>query len=182
MTSPNPDPNGSALNLVLTGFMGTGKSTIGRMIAARLNRPFVDMDVEIERRAGQSIPEIFATRGEEAFRQMERDLCRELAGQRGLVIATGGGALVDPTNRERMIASGIVICLQASPEGLLARLRAEASTRPLLHSDDPAARIRELLAARAEAYDALPYHIDTTDLSPEDVMEAVLTLWYRQFT
>ena len=182
MTSSNPDLSRAALNLVLTGFMGTGKSTIGRMIAARLNRPFVDMDAEIERRAGQSIPEIFATRGEEAFRQMERDLCRELAAQRGLVIATGGGALVDPVSRQHMTASGIVICLQASPEALLARLRAEASTRPLLHGDDPAARIRELLDARAEAYDALPYQIDTTGLPPEDIMEAVLTLWHRQFT
>ncbi|MCS7040296.1 MAG: AAA family ATPase, partial [Caldilineales bacterium] len=109
-------------NLVLTGFMGTGKTAVGRAVAARLGRPFVDMDEWIARRAGMSIAEIFARQGEGAFRAMEAELVRELAGQRGLVIATGGGALVDPTNRETFCRTGLVICLTASVEAILARV------------------------------------------------------------
>ena len=181
MDRSTPNTPHSPLNLILTGFMGTGKSTIGRLVSARLGRPFVDMDDEIARRAGQSIPAIFATQGEAAFRQMERDLCLELAGRRGLVIATGGGALLDPGNRAAMIAGGVVICLTASPEALAARLRG-TSDRPLLAAADRAERIRELFAARAEAYAALPHHLDTTSLSPEATVEAVLELWARHST
>ncbi len=171
----------SARNLVLTGFMGTGKSTVGRLVAARLSRPFTDMDAEIERRAGQSIPAIFATQGEAAFRQMERALCLELAAQRGLVIATGGGALLDPTSRQAMLQSGLVICLTATPEALLKRLSADQD-RPLLQAPDPAVRLRELLDARAEAYATLPHHVDTSALSVQETVEAVLSLWRRQYT
>ncbi len=164
------------MNLVLTGFMGTGKTTAGRLVAERLGRPFVDMDALIEQRARQSIPAIFATQGEAAFRSMERDLCRELAAQDGLVIATGGGALLDPVSRALMIASGLVICLEASPDVLLARLQAKAD-RPLLHGAALPERIPALLAARREAYAALPYHLDTSTLTPVETMEAILALW-----
>ncbi len=168
-----------AHNLVLTGFMGTGKSTIGRLVAARLARPFVDMDEVIVQRAGWTIPEIFASAGEEAFRQLEGEVCRDLARQQELVIATGGGALIDPENRQAMTGSGLVICLMATPAAIVDRLRG-ISDRPLLHAPDPASRIRELLVARAAAYEALPHQLDTTTLSPEAAAEAVLALWYQQ--
>ncbi len=164
------------MNLVLTGFMGTGKSTVGRQVAARLERPFVDMDAVIETRAGQPIAAIFAAQGEAVFRQLERALCLELAAQDGLVIATGGGALIPPESRAAMLRSGLVICLTATPEALLARLANEAD-RPLLAAADPQARLRELLAARAAAYAALPFQLDTSTLTPDQVTEAVLTLW-----
>ncbi len=168
----------STLNLVLTGFMGTGKTTVGRIAAARLGRPFIDMDAVIEQQAGMTVAQIFEMQGETVFRQMERALCAELSQKRGLVIATGGGALVDPVNRTAMITSGVVICLTATPEALLARLRGNRD-RPLLHAPDPAARLRELLAARAEAYAALPHHLDTTSLSPEQIAEAIVNLWCK---
>lgn len=165
-------------NLILTGFMGTGKTTIGRMLAERLNHPFVDMDAAIEQRAGQSIPEIFATQGETGFRQLESEVCQELAAQDGLVIATGGGALVDVNNRDTMAANGVIICLTASPEQLIERMK--DTDRPLLQVHDPAQRIRQLLQTRAAAYAALPHHVDTSHLTPEQVMEAILKLWHTQ--
>lgn len=165
-------------NLVLTGFMGTGKTTIGRQLAARLDRRFLDMDDLIEQRAGMSIREIFAVQGENAFRQRERTLCRQLAHEQALVIATGGGTLVDTLNREILGENGVIICLDTDPVVLLERLK-DDMTRPLLHAADPAARLAELLAARRDAYAALPHHIDTTHLSPEQVVEAILTLWQQ---
>ncbi len=172
-------PDAARFNLILTGFMGTGKSTVGRLVAERLDRPFIDMDCVLEQRAGQTIPVIFATQGEAAFRQMERNLCQELAIRQGLVIATGGGTLVDMDNQAQLLASGIAICLDASPEVLLDRLR--VTDRPLLQSPNPEARIQELLASRAAAYAALPHHIDTTPLTPEETAEAIIQLWLSRF-
>lgn len=166
------------MNLVLTGFMGTGKTTVGRLVAEQLGRPFVDMDALIEQRAGLSIPAIFATRGEAAFRRMERELCHELAARDGLVIATGGGALIDPVNRALMIGSGVVICLEASPDVLLARLQMQQN-RPLLDGSALPERIHALLKTRRAAYAALPYHLDTSALTPRQTMEEILALWQK---
>ncbi len=162
-------------NIVLTGFMGTGKTTVGREVARRLGCPFVDMDEVIARRAGKPIPRIFAEDGEEAFRRMEAELCRELGARRGLVIATGGGALVNPENRARMTEGGIVICLEADPEEILRRV-GEDSGRPLLQTPDRRARVAELLAARRPAYAAIPWHVDTTGRPVEEVVEEVLQI------
>ena len=106
-------PSGSEnpLNIILTGFMGTGKTSVGREVARRLGRPFIDMDAEIEARTGKSIPAIFAEEGEAHFRNLEAGLCRELSARRGLVIATGGGTLVNEENRRLMSSGGLVICL-----------------------------------------------------------------------
>jgi 3-dehydroquinate synthase len=159
-------------NLVLTGFMGAGKTTVGRGVAQRLKRPFVDMDAVIAERAGRSIPDIFGQLGEGAFRQMERALCEELAACQGLVIATGGGALVDPRNRDVLARSGILICLDCAVPGLLGRLRG-SSDRPLLWGEAPERRLSELLAARQSAYSSIPHHVDTTDLNLEAVIATV---------
>lgn len=164
-------------NLILTGFMGTGKTTIGRLLAEKVKRPFVDMDDVIIARAGCSIPEIFERQGEGGFRRIEREVCRDLAAQDGLIIATGGGALVEVSNRETMAATGIIVCLTAAPENLVERL--QDTDRPLLQSPDPAQRIRELMQARAAAYAAMPHHINTNHQSPEQTMEAVLALWQQ---
>jgi shikimate kinase/3-dehydroquinate synthase len=165
-------------NLVITGFMGTGKTAVGELVARRLSRPFVDMDAEIEQKAQKPIARIFAEDGEQAFRAMERDLCRALSAQDELVIATGGGALVDPASREAMTAAGNVVCLQCAPAEILRRLteKGEAdgiADRPLLHVDDPAASIEALLEARNEAYAAVPWQIDTTGLTTEQVAAEV---------
>ncbi len=166
---------GTSENLILTGFMGTGKSAVGREVARRLGREFVDMDALIEERAGRPISRIFAQEGEAAFRRMESALCRELAARSGLVIATGGGALLDEANRQIMAASGPVICLQAAPDEILRRL-ASAADRPLLDVPDRRARIAELLAARADAYARIPLQLDTTGLTVAQVADRVLAL------
>lgn len=159
-------------NIVITGFMGTGKTTVGRLTAEQLDRPFVDTDAEIAQHQGMSIPEIFAKEGEQNFRHIERRLCRFLAAQRGLVIATGGGMLVDAGNREVMLACGLVVCLTASPETIVERLKDEADERPLLHGD-----WRALLEQRRAAYEAIPIQIDTSGKMPEQVAQEIVTLW-----
>lgn len=159
-------------NIVITGFMGTGKSTVGKLLAEKLGRPFLDTDEEIVRRVHKTIPEIFAQYGEAEFRHIERRMCRFLAAQRGFVISTGGGMLVDEGNREVMLASGFVVCLSASPEVIAARLAADKSERPLLKGD-----WRALLEKRRLAYEAIPCQIDTTDRTPENIVEEIQGLW-----
>ena len=166
-----------AWNLVLTGFMATGKTRVGREVARRLGRPFVDMDAVIEARAGKSIPSIFADDGEAAFRRMEAELCRELGGESGLVIATGGGALIDAANRQAMMRQGMVICLSSDSDEIQRRLsRNDAADRPLLDVPDPQAEIVRLLAERQDAYAAIPWQVDTTRLSVDAVVEEVIRL------
>jgi shikimate kinase / 3-dehydroquinate synthase len=162
-----------ASNIVLTGFMGTGKTAVGREVAARTGRPFVDLDDLIVQRAGKSIPEIFAQDGEPAFRALEAAICGEMAAPAGLVIATGGGAVVNPANREALAAGGTVICLESDLGTILQRV-GRGDDRPMLASPDRVARIRELLAARAEVYAALPHHLDRTHLTIPATAERVM--------
>ena len=156
-------------NIVITGFMGTGKSTVAEIVARKLNRPFVDMDLEIETRAGFSIPQIFRRQGEAAFRDMERQLVHELALRHGLVIATGGGALVNDDNREMMGRHGLLICLNASKADIRARL-SENQDRPL------AADWERRLDARLGAYASIRHQIVTTGRTPADIAADILAL------
>lgn len=157
-------------NIVLTGFMGTGKSAVGQIIAQRLDRPYVDTDDFIVKGAGRSIADIFAKDGEPAFRYMERRACRFFAGQRGLVISTGGGMLVDASNLAVMLASGLVVCLNASADTIRQRLVAQTG-RPLFAGDWEA-----LLEKRRPAYAAIPHQINTDGKTPEQVAEEVIAL------
>ncbi len=166
-------------NLVLTGFMGTGKSTVGPLAAARLGMQFVDMDPLIEARAGLSVAEIFAAHGEAAFREMETALCHELAQAGGMVIATGGGALLNPVNRALLESTGLIVCLTCDVETIMARV-GTATDRPLLGAEDRAGRVRSLLERRAPIYATLPARVDTTGLTPEEVTEKVVALWREQ--
>ena len=164
-------------NLVLTGFMGTGKTRIGQEVARCLGRDFVDMDAEIEARAGKPIPRIFAEDGEAAFRAMEADLCQELGSQTSQVIATGGGALLSAANREAMMHRGTVVCLTCDADEIERRLsEGDAPARPLLGVPDPRAEIGRLLAARQDAYAAIPWQVDTTGLPVGEVVERVIQL------
>ena len=155
-------------SIVLTGFMGTGKSSVGRLLAARLGLTFVDTDELIARRAGKSVAAIFADEGEEAFRAREAEVARELAGQPGLVIATGGGMLIDPANAAVLGAGNSVFCLQAGPAEIVRRLANEPDARPLLAATEPTARVEELLARRQAAYGRFT-PIDTEGKSPAEV-------------
>ena len=169
-----PDRPDDGRTIVLTGFMGTGKSTVGRIVAERLSRRFVDTDSLIESRHGP-IAAIFAQHGEERFRALEREVAAQLAEERGLVVSTGGRTMLDPENRATLGGSGVVVCLTASVDELVARLRHEADQRPLLRDGDPAERIAALLAERAAGYAAFT-QVPTDGRTPEDVAGSVIAV------
>ncbi len=160
-------------NIVLTGFMGTGKTSIGREVAARLGRDFVDLDDLIVAWAGKPIPEVFAEDGEPAFRALESEICREMREPAGQVIATGGGAIMDPANRAALEAGGALICLEAAPDVIATRL-AGGNGRPMLAGGDRMQRIADLLAERAGAYAAVTHHLNTGPLPVEAAAERVM--------
>ncbi len=164
---------GDGSNLILTGFMGTGKTAVGKELARRLGREFVDLDAAIEVREGMPVADIFSLRGEAHFRGLEATLCRDLAARQGLVIATGGGTLVSDANREILGASGPVVCLTATVDEIVRRLEA-ADDRPLLDVPDRRARVAALLADRAEAYRNISLQVDTSGLTVEQVADRVL--------
>lgn len=170
----NIDPRPA--NIILCGFMGTGKTTIGQIIAGRLGWPFVDTDQVIEERQGKTIHTIFAEQGEPFFRRLESDLCVELADWQQTVIATGGGTVVNPENRAALQRAGLVVCLDAPAEAIAARL-AGVTDRPMLAGNDPVARIRDLLTLRTAAYGAIPCHVDTAGRTPEAIADEVIQLW-----
>lgn len=161
-------------NIVLTGYMGTGKSTVGRLVAAELGREFVDMDTLIEQCEGRPIPRIFAENGEAYFRQLEADLCRKLAEQEDLVIATGGGALVPEANLRVVEAGGLVVCLDCDPAVLWQRI-GQSEDRPMLaeRDEDRFVRLAALLEQRAPAYGRIKHHLDVTHLSPEEAARRI---------
>lgn len=164
----------------MIGMMGVGKSTIGPLLAARLGCPFLDTDAEIERRAGTSIAEIFATAGEARFRELEAEAIAD-ASTGPAVIALGGGAIAQPGALERLQALGDLVYLRASPEVLLARIGSGAS-RPMLAGLDRearAARLAELLEARRDAYEAAQHQVDA-NAAPDVVVGRILALLTEQ--
>jgi len=140
-----------SVNIFLVGLMGAGKSTIGRHLAKSLGLEFVDSDHEIERRTGANIPLIFDVEGEAGFRQREKKIIAELTQREGIVLATGGGVVLDPDNRACLRERGKVIYLYATVAQLLART-AKDRNRPLLQTTDPRARLQELLQTRDGLY------------------------------
>lgn len=167
---------GSSRNLVITGFMGTGKTATGQVVAARLGRPLIDTDRLIEKQAGCSIAEIFEQHGEAHFRQMEAEVCRELAARQGLVIATGGWTLGPETNRAALSDNCLLICLTAAAPELIRRLECPQE-RPLLATDDWRLRLELLLARRQPTYRQIALQVDTTGLTPEETAGRVMALW-----
>ncbi len=168
--------------ILLYGPSGSGKSTVGSLLAQRLNLPFVDLDVEIAARAGQPIPEIFAARGEGHFRALEQEaLAEALSPQRPLVIALGGGALLNASNRALAGELGRVVLLTAPPKTLLARLEQDMTEeRPLL-AGNAESNLHALLAHRADHYAAFPIRVDTSGKTPAEVVwEIQVRLgWFR---
>jgi len=160
-------------NIVLVGFMATGKSTVGRQVAARLKRQVVDTDDLIEEKAGKSISRIFGEDGEAVFRDMESQAAREVSGLSDTVIITGGGIVLRDENMEALKKAGPVFCLTASAEAIYHRTRG-TSHRPLLEGDDPLARIRDLLAVRSPFYARADYIIDTSTLSIAEVADRII--------
>ncbi len=159
-------------NIILVGFMASGKTSVGRALAGRTGWTLIDADDVIVARAGKPIHLIFSEDGEPAFRELERQVITDLCAGERQVIASGGGSFVDPQNRNAMLSGGTVFYLSASPTVILRRVREEAAggpIRPLLAVDDPEARIGELLAQRASAYAQAHYTVDTDVLTPERV-------------
>jgi shikimate kinase len=175
--------------LILTGFMATGKSAVGPLVARQLSWRFMDSDAEIVRRVGKPIAEIFSERGEAHFRALERTVIEELAGSRArcaqckklrpAVIATGGGALVDEANARVLKRAGIVILLSARAEIIAARVERSRSVRPkLLEGGKPLVeRITELSTERAAAYARADATVDTSDLTPEGAAERIVDVY-----
>lgn len=163
-------------NIVLTGFMATGKTTVGRVLARQLGYDFVDTDQIIEQRHG-AIATIFAEEGEEAFRSVERTVADELSARTGLVIATGGRMMLDDANVCSLGRTGHVVCLVATPATIHDRVATDDSgvIRPLLSEGDARTRIEELLAEREAGYRRFPW-VDTDGRSPEQVADAVIAL------
>lgn len=160
--------------VVLTGMMGTGKTSVGKRLAARLGAPFVDTDDLVEQAAGRSVAAIFAADGEAAFRAAERRAIAAALATPRAVVATGGGAIVDPDNLAALRAAAPIVCLTARPDVILRRARGAGPTRPLLQGDDPAGRIAALLAERAPAYAQADLTVDTSQRPLDDVVAALL--------
>jgi shikimate kinase len=138
-------------NIFLVGPMGAGKSTIGRQLAESLSFEFKDSDQEIQRRTGVDIPTIFEFEGEDGFRNRERQVIDDLSQEEGIVLATGGGSILRPDNRQDLAARGLVIYLQCSPEQQYSRTSRDRN-RPLLQTEDPLERLRELMTERDPLY------------------------------
>ena len=165
-------------NIILTGFMATGKSSVGRGLAVRLGYDFVDLDSLIEAEAGMPVPQIFTTRGEAAFRELEARMVEHAAGRTDCVIATGGGAIVNPRNLEALKRSGIVITLTANPEIILSRIGSEED-RPMLRGGEKRERIRLLLQERAPAYARADLTVDTSDRTVDEVVDLLADVLAR---
>ncbi|MGK0184351.1 MAG: shikimate kinase [Verrucomicrobiales bacterium] len=156
-------------NVVLIGFMGTGKSSVGEKVAAGLGFRFADTDALIETKAGMTIPKIFTEKGESEFRALETAVLQQLIGEQHLVIATGGGIVTVPENIPLLHQLGFVVLLSADEEVIFRRISANQN-RPLLHTRNPRETISTLLAARNDLYkEASDLQIDTTELSEADI-------------
>jgi len=163
-------------NIVLVGFMGTGKTAVGELLAGQLGKTLVDMDSMIAEREGKSIPRIFAEDGEPRFRALERALVQELAGRTDLVVSTGGGIVLNAANVEDFARSGLVVCLTATAETILERV-GDDTNRPLLAVEDKLGKIKELLAVRQSYYDAVPCQLATDGKSPAAVAAEICALY-----
>ncbi len=162
-------------NVILVGFMGSGKTTIGKLLALRLKKKFVDMDDVLEERAGKAISLVFSEDGEPHFRDMERKLVRELAAGENQVIAAGGGVVLNPDNIADFSRSGRVICLLASENEILRRV-SSSTARPLLEKGDKLQSIRNLMEKRRPLYESIHDRVDTSGLTQEEVVEVIMLM------
>ena len=161
------------MNIVLTGFMGTGKSTIGKLLAEELKKDFIDTDLFIERRYGKSIPQIFEEEGEERFRDLEVNVIKEIAKRKNAVISCGGGVVLNPVNVERLRKKGRIVLLTASLEDIMKRI-SEDRKRPLLREY----KIETLLKLREPIYFSVAdFIVNTTDVSVEETVN-IIKGWY----
>ncbi len=165
-------------SVFLTGFMGTGKSSVGKILSERLGCKFIDLDALIVAEAGTSIKEIFARHGEPHFRALEAEILGRLASEMCAVVSTGGGVVIDTENRRRMRAEGLVVNLTATAQAICERLAAD-DERPLLQYDNSLERIKAMLAEREPFYREADIRIDTTGKSVDDIVGQIL-VWLKK--
>lgn len=162
--------------VVLVGLPGAGKSTVGAVVADRLGWRFIDLDREIERTSGASVPEIFASDGEAHFRRLEREATLAIAGADRVVVAPGGGWSLDRSNPAALGPGSLTVYLRVSPELALARMAGSAGVRPLLAVPDPLRRLEELLEAREDAYLQANHVLSVDSLEPDQVADSIVAL------
>ncbi|OGI19447.1 MAG: hypothetical protein A3B68_03915 [Candidatus Melainabacteria bacterium RIFCSPHIGHO2_02_FULL_34_12] len=165
-----------ARNIVLIGLMGSGKSAIGRTIAKKLGRRFIDTDRYIERKAGKTVAEIFQTDGESAFRNFEKESIKKISQYVGIVIATGGGAIKDPENFRFLKESGWIIALYASPETLYKRISGKRIRPLLLNEKNPIKKLEEISNERKQMYAMADFQVDTEDKDINQIADEIISL------
>ncbi|GLI54344.1 shikimate kinase [Thermodesulfovibrio yellowstonii] len=165
-------------NIVLIGFMGTGKTSVGKVIAKKLGFEFVDVDEVIEKATGMEISQIFSKFGESCFRDIEEEMIKLITQKRRQVIATGGGVVLRDENMKRLKKDGVIFCLRASENVIFERLK-QTTNRPLLQVENPEERIKELLQKRMSLYEKADFCIDTEGLTPEEVAEKIIKEYER---
>ena len=162
-------------NIALIGFMGVGKTAVGKVLAEKLRKKFIELDSLIEQEAGKSIPDIFRQDGETAFRELEIKVTKEVSKGENLVIACGGGIVLNKINVDRLRENARMVYLTASPEVILRRISEEGGQRPLLKVDDPALTIRELSNFRKPFYErAADITVDTSKLDIHAIAERII--------
>lgn len=162
-------------NIALIGFMGTGKTAVGQVLAKKLKRQFIELDSLIEKKAGKTIAEVFRQEGEIAFREREIEVTKEIASKQHVVIACGGGLVLNKINIDRLRENSVIILLTASPGAILKRVSREVGQRPLLEVDNPALRIRQMLKFRRPFYQgAADFTINTSKLDINSVVEQII--------
>lgn len=174
VTSPSPVPTGSVERIVLIGFMGAGKSTVGPLLARTLDWRFVDLDAEVGQAEGSSVTELIRRRGIERFRELESKAGRRVLRRRRVVVAMGGGWAAEPGHMDMLDELSVAVWLRVTPETALARIRAAPHSRPLLDVGDPLVAAQRLLRARTAHYRRSDITIDTEDRSPAQVVGEIL--------
>jgi shikimate kinase len=160
-------------NIVLTGFMGTGKTAVGRKLSRLLNMELIDVDTEIEKSQKMTINDMFKKFGEPRFREIETEMIKKLSGKENIIISTGGGAVLKQENLDVLREKGIIVCLLATPETILRRT-SHNSNRPLLQVEDPSGKIKELLNFRKPFYEKADIMIDTEGKTPIQIAEEII--------
>jgi shikimate kinase len=160
-------------NIVLTGFMGTGKTVVGKRLSKLLRMELIDVDTEIEKSENMTISEIFKRFGESRFREIETEMIKKLSRKNNVIISTGGGAVLKNENMDILKKSGIIVCLSATPETIFKRT-SHTTNRPLLQVEDPLKRIKDLLDYRKPFYEKADIMIDTEGKTPSQIAQEII--------
>ena len=162
-------------NIVLVGFMGTGKTEVSKILAQRLKKQRLCLDDMIEWKEGKPISKIFDEDGEEYFRKVESEMVASVSKDKGFVIDAGGGTIINPANLKRLKETGVIFCLEADADTILKRTKGYAH-RPLLNTDNPKLKIEQLLKARRPYYEKSDYIIDTASISPDEAADKIISI------